>query len=109
MLPLVQRAALEQQLPLLVVGRLIGNPAQRLVRHPVVRIPAAHARVHAREPHLRDALVGDRADFVPAFRRAAPHVGSFVLVPEQRMERLPLVVQRECVTRLLDLLATARG
>ena len=73
---------------------LLGHPRQRRERQAVVRIPAADVGVHAGEPHLRDPLLVD------VRRRGVLRL--LVLGPQQREERLALVVQGQRVTRALD-------
>ncbi len=62
-------------------------------------ITAARVGMHAGEPHLPHARIftlprGDESAFVH-------------FIPEQRMERVALIIQRERVTRTSDFLRTA--
>ena len=75
---------------------LLHHPQQRDVAQALVRIAAADIGVHAGEPHLLkpsflDPLLGDQLFLVQ-------------LVPEQRVEGVTLVVDREGVARALDVL-----
>jgi hypothetical protein len=64
---------------------LADHPPQREVTQIVVGIAAAHVRMHAGEPHLRDAL----------------GIGGAPFVPQHRMEGVALVVEGDRVARAL--------
>ena len=73
--------------------RLAHHPVERDERHALLRIAAADVRVRAREPHLLDA------------RTSAPSPS----VPEQRLERVALVVDRERLAGMVDAALSLRS
>ena len=84
---------------------LTHDPVERYVRQGVVGIAAAHVGMHAREPHLADALVFRLPNAVGA-RGCRLLVA---LVPQHGMEGRALIVQCQRVTGALNSVAQARS
>jgi hypothetical protein len=76
------------------LGRLGRHPGQRRDRQAVVGIAATDVGVHPGEPHLRDPLVVHMGGRVVA--------RFLVFGPQEREERLPLVVECQRVTGAAD-------
>ena len=74
--------------------RLAHHPDQRNLRKQVIRIAAADIGMNARKPDLADPLLG-KEPFAVRLRRKRQLVA---LVPQDRMERRPLVVDRHRMT-----------